>query len=104
MKTFLGVLSIISFLLVGSINSMAKIESVGFVKSVSGDVFIISSNVSVKAVPNMKLIQGDSIKTSDKSSVGLIFEDDTVVSIGPNSQLEIQSYWMCKRNHCCSAC
>ncbi len=92
MKTFLGVLSIISFLLVGSINSMAKIESVGFVKSVSGDVFVISSNVSVKAVPNMKIIQGDSIKTSDKSSVGLIFEDDTVVSIGPNSQLEIQSY------------
>jgi len=92
MKAILGVLSIFSFLLMGSINCIAMIESVGFVKSVSGDVFIVSSNVSIRAVPNMKIIQGDSIKTGKKSNIGLIFEDDTVVSIGSNSQIEIQKF------------
>jgi len=71
---------------------MAKIESVGFIKSVSGEVLIVSSELSVRAVPNMKIMQGDSIATGAGSSVGLIFEDDTVVSIGPNSEIEIQSF------------
>lgn len=92
MKNIYSLVLIICFLLAGAFNCMAKIESVGFVKSVSGEVFIISSSLSVRAVPNMKIMQGDVIATGADSSTGLIFEDDTVVSIGPNSEIEIQSF------------
>lgn len=92
MKAIYSLLLIITFLLAGPINCMAKFESVGFVKSVAGEVFIVSSNLSVRAVPNMKIIKGDSIVTGAGSSVGLIFEDDTVVSIGPKSEIVIQDF------------
>ncbi len=92
MKVYLGVLSIISFLLLASISYGAKIESVGFIKSVSGNAFIMSPSSTVPAVPNMKINLGDSVKTGKESSVGLIFEDDTVVSVGQNSEVKIEEF------------
>lgn len=92
MKIIYSLSITIIFFLAAPLNSMAKFESVGFIKSVSGEVYIDSSTLSVRAVPNMKIVQGDSISTGAGSSVGLIFEDDTVVSIGPNSEIVIQDY------------
>ena len=70
----------------------ADFESIAFVDSVKGDVMIVSSSMAVRAVQNMKVIPGDSIKTGAKSSVGLIFEDDTVVSLGPGSEMEVDEF------------
>jgi hypothetical protein len=69
-----------------------EFESIAFVDSVKGEVLIVSSEVAVRAVQNMKVIPGDSIKTGSNSSVGLIFEDDTVVSLGPGSEMEIDEF------------
>ena len=68
------------------------LDSAGFVKTVSGDVFITHSQTTVKAVANMQVSQGDSIQTGPNSSVGLIFEDDTVVALGPNSEISVESF------------
>jgi len=70
----------------------AEFESIAFVDSVKGEVMIVSSAMEVRAVQNMKVIPGDSIKTGSKSSVGLIFEDDTVVSLGPGSEMEVGEF------------
>jgi hypothetical protein len=40
----------------------------------------------------MKIQQGDTIKTGSSGSVGLIFDDDTAVSLGPNSELAVESF------------
>jgi len=93
MKTIYGVLIVFCYFLVNSSFCIAKVESAGFVKSVSGEVFITtSSQMTVVAVANMKIVPGDSIRTGAKSSVGLIFEDDTVVSLGPQSEIMIQEF------------
>lgn len=39
----------------------------------------------------MRIIQGDSIQTGANSSAGLIFEDDTVVALGPSSEMLIET-------------
>ncbi len=70
----------------------AEFESIAFVDSVKGEVMIVSSEMAVRAVQNMKVIPGDSIRTGANSSVGLIFEDDTVVSLGPESEMEIDEF------------
>ena len=77
----------------------AEIESIGFVKSVSGEVVIISSEFELRAVSNMKVNPGDLVKTGTESSVGLIFEDDTVVSLGPNSEIEIKEFLFSPADH-----
>lgn len=92
MKNLFGILCFIFFFLAGSSNSMAQTQDAGIIKSVSGEVFITSSQSSIQAVPNMRINQGDSIKTGAKGSIGLIFADDSVISLGPNSEISIQSF------------
>lgn len=69
-------------------------ETVGIVKAVSGKVFLqlAGEAQSVEAVANMKLAAGDSVKTGSDGSAGLIFRDDTVISLGPNSEFAIEDF------------
>lgn len=71
---------------------LAETESIGFIDSVKGEVIIVSGETSVQGVQNMKIIPGDLIKTGSNSSVGLILEDDTVLSLGPKSEIEIEEF------------
>lgn len=66
--------------------------AVAFVTTVSGEVFLISSQSTVQAEPNMKISQGDTIKTGAAGSVGVIFDDDTVASLGPDSEIVVESF------------
>ncbi len=70
----------------------AQPDSAGFIKTISGDVYITTAQTTVKAVINMPIEQGDIIRTGADSSVGLVFEDDTVVALGPNSELSIDGF------------
>lgn len=92
MKFSCALLFCISLLISGPLNAQARQDSAGFIKAVSGDVFITSSQTVIKAVPNMRIMEGDSIRTGVKSSAGLIFEDDTVVALGPNSEISIEKF------------
>jgi hypothetical protein len=40
----------------------------------------------------MKLSSGDTIRTGKDGSVGLIFRDDTVISLGPESEFMIEDF------------
>jgi len=91
MKSFCGILFCIYFLLSTPLNADAQLDSAGIIKAVSGGVFITSSQTTIKAVSYMRIIQSDSIKTGPKSGAGLIFEDDTVVTLGPNSEMYIDN-------------
>ena len=89
MKSFYRILFCLLFL---CCNAYAHQESAGIIKVVSGDVFITNAQMTIKAVPNMRISQGDSIQTGANSSAGLIFEDDTVVGLGPKSEMSIESF------------
>ena len=75
-----------------AIPCFAEQESIGFINNVDGEVTIISGENSVRAVANMKIVPGDLIRTGAGSSVGLIMVDDTVLSLGPKSQIEIEEF------------
>lgn len=92
MKYVFAMVLSLCFFVVGSVSSMANVDQAGFVKSVSGEVFITTSEMTVKAYPNMKIAQGDSISTGENSNIGLIFNDDTVVSVGPKSEIIIEKF------------
>jgi hypothetical protein len=40
----------------------------------------------------MKVMKGDSVTTGSNGKVGLIFEDDTVISLGSNSRIAIENF------------
>lgn len=83
---------IVAILLCSLLENASASPPVGIIKSVNGTVYLRSAKVTVKAVPHMRISQGDYITTDRHSSVGLIFEDDTVLSLGPNSEIIIESF------------
>jgi hypothetical protein len=70
----------------------ADTDPVGIIKAVNKDAFIVRSGKTHTATPGMKVMKGDLIKTGPGSSVGVIFEDDTVLSMGPKSEFVIEEF------------
>jgi hypothetical protein len=65
---------------------------VGSIKTVTGEAFVIRSEGSLAAHPGLKLHEGDDLRTGPSSSIGIIFRDDTLLSLGSNSQIIIDEF------------
>jgi len=53
----------------------AELPVAGIVKSVNGRAVISRNGQSLEAADGMKILRGDIIQTSEKASIGLIFDD-----------------------------
>jgi hypothetical protein len=65
---------------------------VGWVKNVSGEASVSSNGVVVKAEPGTPVMQGSVLMTGAKSTMGVTFKDETLMSFGPNTQLSVEEY------------
>lgn len=70
----------------------AEMEAAGVVKSVKGHVVISRSGQALEATEGMKILIGDLIRTTETASIGLIFSDDSLVSMGPTSEMVVSEY------------
>ncbi len=88
------VLLILWVLLAGGAAWAGDREVAGFIKSVSGQAYVIRGGTeqSVAATADMKLTQGDTVRTAGDGSVGLIFRDDSIVALGPDSEFTIEKF------------
>jgi len=92
MKILLVIILLLPAFFTHSERCSAGTDSVGIIKTVSGEVLLVSAQSTLPAAPNMKISQGDAVKTGAAGSAGLIFDDDTVVSLGPNSEFTVESF------------
>ena len=93
MKFFFSIVLASALLLSNSLSCLAaNPDHVGIVKLFAGDVYIERDNSQIKAEVNMKLLKGDHVRTGVDGKVGMIFEDDTLVSLGPNSKISIDDF------------
>ena len=65
---------------------------IGKIKTCKGDVVIIRSGEEIAIKTGDKLCRNDIIETGADSSVGIIFEDNTILSLGPKSEMVIDEY------------
>jgi len=72
--------------------SLILANEVAFVKKSKGDAFILRDTKEFAINIGTKVFEKDTIITKSKSSVGLIFKDNTRISIGYNSRFEIEKY------------
>ena len=54
--------------------------------------FIARGAQPVAAAADMKLAPGDTVRTAGNGSVGLIFRDDSIVALGPDSEFTIEKF------------
>ncbi|MGA6924912.1 MAG: FecR domain-containing protein [Desulfosarcina sp.] len=66
--------------------------SVGSIKTMEGSVVIIRQGTSLAAAPGHPIFEDDTIQTQADSRVGIVLRDDTTLSLGPRSTLELKTY------------
>ncbi|HAM52876.1 MAG TPA: hypothetical protein DCP92_20075 [Nitrospiraceae bacterium] len=70
----------------------ASEESAGSLRMKKGDVLIERNGNIVKAENGTPVYQNDTVKTGADGAVGIIFKDNSRISIGPNSRLELKKF------------
>ena len=65
---------------------------VGIVKNVRSEAFIIRNDISENAIIGKKIEMGDVLKTGSNGSMGVIFMDDTVIAMGPKTEIFIHTF------------
>lgn len=84
--------SILLLCLATALPALAAPEPIGRVKTVSGESFVISDKTRVRAEVGTPVFQGSVLKTGQKSSLGVTFKDETMMSFGPDTELTVDSY------------
>ena len=64
----------------------------GRVKIVSGDAFIVHAGETIPATVGLDVFESDSLRTGNDGRIGLTLQDDTQVSIGPSSEVAVDSF------------
>jgi len=67
-------------------------EQAGVVKSVTGQATVTRGGMVLKPATHFRLYQGDLIETGPDGRLGLILDDDTVISLGSKSRFLLQGF------------
>ncbi len=73
-------------------SSLMFASGIAIVKKVSGDTYAKRAEKNIKIKVGDQLQKGDIIITRENASIGLIFHDGTLLSLGGNSIISIDKY------------
>jgi len=88
---FSGIALLASFVLT-TLPALADGETIGSVKKVSGEVGVMRDGQRTPAHPGLKLHAGDILETGPDGLLGVVLRDDSLVSLGPSSQIAIEKF------------
>jgi hypothetical protein len=92
MKSTVVIVMVCLSLLMHVCVASAEETKAGFVKNVSGHAFISRQKISVPAKIGDKLFVNDIIITGSDGEIGVIFQDNSVLGIGPNTRVNISKF------------
>lgn len=72
--------------------AVSEESPIGKIKTAKGDIIIVRSGVEIAMNTGDTLYQNDIIRTGADSSVGIIFLDNKMLSLGPKSEMVIDEY------------
>ena len=67
-------------------------ETIGVVRNAEGVVTITRGEEVLPATPGTKLLAGDILGTGPDATLGIIFRDNSTLSLGPESRLVIDEF------------
>lgn len=84
---------LVIFAILQSERARADGDTIGFVKSLSGAATITSDGMSPRqASVAMPLHQQDRVETGANGQIGIIFRDNTRITLGPNSRVDFARF------------
>ena len=91
MKSILKLVTVGLFILAPAFGVNAA-DRIGKIKIASGDVSITRDGVQIAAESGSELFEADVVTTGANSAVGMTFADNSRVSLGPESSLELEKF------------
>lgn len=79
-------------LLLGVAAAHAGQPVVGIIKSLEGKAAIVRDGSQIDAKIGDTLLVGDTVTTDATGSAGIMLEDDTLISLGPGSSLDLDDF------------
>jgi hypothetical protein len=79
-------------LLLAAVLPLQAAEQAGMIKIVKGSVYIERSGQKIAASVGTPVMSGDRILTGPDGSVGITLSDDTLLSSGPRSVLDLSQF------------
>ena len=76
----------------GAAGTAVARETIGVVRTASGDATVTRGEKTLPAAPGLKIMAGDILGTGRVGSLGVILRDDSSLSIGPDSRLVLRSF------------
>lgn len=72
--------------------AVSAADPVGYVKTAEGEAFLLSADRAVPAQPGLAVQSGQTLKTGRTGRLGVTFRDNTVMSLGPDTEIAIDEY------------
>jgi len=66
--------------------------AVGYVKTVTGEAWVTTAGQRVRAQPGTAVSMGSQLTTLSQASLGVTFQDNTVMSFGPDTVATVDEY------------
>ncbi len=66
--------------------------AVATVQKVSGTATVVRQGQTIPAAVGLEIWENDTLRTGPDASIGLVFNDDTLLSVGPESVLVIDEF------------
>ena len=82
----------LALILVGPGSSATADAFVGVVKTLEGGAAITRDGETIVVGTGIEIQRADIVKTDRNGFVGLVFSDDTRISMGPNTELAVDDY------------
>jgi hypothetical protein len=64
----------------------------GRIKVATGTAFVVRDGAQVPAQPGQVVFESDGIRTGGDGKIGVTLNDDTRLSLGPNSELKLERF------------
>jgi hypothetical protein len=72
--------------------SAQSLPTIGRVKIATGAAFVVRAGTSLPATPGLTLLETDSLRTGADGRLGVSLNDDTRISLGPDSEARLTRY------------
>ena len=83
---------LVLLLSLGAATVQAEAPRVGYVKTFQADAVLIGEGITTPVAVGSPVRLGDRLRTSKTGSLGVTFQDDTIMSIGPDTELVVDEY------------
>ncbi len=88
----LRLLALFAIFFVSAGSSFAQNNAIGYVKTVQGNATVTGGGQSVSAQLGTPVQIGSVLRTDKLGSMGVTFKDNTIISLGPNTEITVDEY------------